>query len=187
MTGRKGRISPRSRIYFGCEGSSEVGFGRIIQDLADIAKLHIHIDTDDFGTRAGASRARVEFAIQQIKRKESSRGSFVHKAILMDFDQIERNEQEFDLVNQLARKADIQIIWQRPCHEALLPRHLPGCVDRRPQTTELSLTQLKTQWPEYRKPMTRFQLSRRIGIRELRQAANVEPELTAFLKAIGII
>ena len=54
MTGRKGRISPRSRIYFGCEVSSEVGFGRIIQDLADIAKLHIHIDTDDFGTRAGS-------------------------------------------------------------------------------------------------------------------------------------
>ncbi len=185
MIRRRGRIPSRSRIYLGCEGSSEVGYGLIIQELADDAKSHLYIDTDDFGTRAGAPRTRVDIAINRIRKKESSRGPFLHKAILMDFDQVERNEQEYARVNQLAREADIHIIWQRPCHEALLLWHLPGCADRRPQTTVLAEAQLKKEWPEYLKPMNRVKLAQRINLAGLRQAANVEPELAKFLHAIG--
>ncbi len=187
MIGRRGRIPSRSRIYLGCEGASEVGYGQRILDLAGDAGLHIHIDTDDLGMRGGTPRSRIEIAIQRIRKKESTRNSFAHRAVLIDFDQIDNNQQELSRVSRMAQEEGIQIIWQRPCHEALLLRHLSGCDDRRPPTTALAEAQLKIEWPEYRKPMNRARLAHRIGTAELRRAANVEPELSAFLNAIRFI
>ena len=97
MTRRRGRIPSRSRIYLGCEGASEVGYSQRILDLAGDTGLHIHIDSDDLGTRGGSPRSRVEIAINRIRNKEATRNSFIHKAVLVDFDQIENNEQEFAL------------------------------------------------------------------------------------------
>ena len=42
MSGR-GQIARRIRIFLGCEGESEQGYGRILQEFADDAGLHVHL------------------------------------------------------------------------------------------------------------------------------------------------
>ena len=86
----------------------------------------------------------------------------------------------------LAREHDIRLIWQEPCHEALLLRHLPGRASDRPPTSKLALTALKAVWKEYEKPMSAASLSRRIDMAGLRRAAAAEPGLREFLNDIGV-
>lgn len=42
MSGR-GLIARRIRIFLGCEGESEQGYGRTLQEFADEAGLHVHL------------------------------------------------------------------------------------------------------------------------------------------------
>jgi hypothetical protein len=81
----------------------------------------------------------------------------------------------------------VRIIWQDPCHEAVLLRHLPGCSDRRPPTSGVALTAVRQAWPDYEKPMARAQLTTRINLDAIRRAADVEPDLHGFLVEIGLL
>ena len=87
---------------------------------------------------------------------------------------------------RLAGDHGIKLIWQAPCHEALLLRHLPGRASDRPPTSKLAQSALKAVWPEYEKPMSPASLSKRIDLAGLRRAAAVEPGLKEFLSDIGL-
>ena len=105
----------------------------------------------------------------------------------MDSDQAEEEPERAYRARRLAELNGILLIWQRPCHEALLLRHMPGCSNRKPPSCSVAHRALKKVWPEYEKPMPRAQLSARIVIGAIQQAAGVEPELRAFLIAIGLL
>ena len=105
----------------------------------------------------------------------------------MDSDQAVILQQRAAQARQLATRENIKLIWQNPCHEAVLLRHMPGCSDRRPPTCPVAERALKAEWPEYDKPMPRAQLVKRISFDAIRQAAIVEPELRAFLENIGLL
>ena len=182
---RRGRIPPRTRVYLGCEGRSEVGYGQRLQDLANDSGLHIYIDTDDLSTGATEPQGRLRRAIDQITRKEATRSGYRYKAVIMDFDQVQDTAALLDRITREAATHNIHLIWQRPCHEALLLRHLPDCVNLQPPTTANALARLRQVWPEYSKGMSRAQLSHRIGIEEVRQAATVEVDLREFLRIIS--
>lgn len=174
-------------MYLGCEGDSERAYGQILNDLLRAANRPVHLLVDPLVPGAGDPLTRVERALKRLPRLETQRSRFHLKAILMDSDQAKDAPQRAARAAQLAAQHRIMIIWQNPCHEALLLRHMPGCAKRSPQTSADAERDLTQVWPEYRKPMTRAGLARRIDLDRVRQAAGVESELRAFLNAVGLL
>jgi hypothetical protein len=173
-------------MYLGCEGESEAAYGQMLDDLLRSAGLAVHLRVDVLAPGAGDPLTRVRRAADRIARIEKQRVRFHARAILMDSDRVAGEHHRTAEAANLAARSGIQIIWQAPCHEALLLRHMPGCEGRRPPTCPAAERALKQIWPEYQKPMTRMSLARRINSEGVRRAARVEPELLAFLRNIGL-
>jgi hypothetical protein len=85
----------------------------------------------------------------------------------------------------IAQAARMRIIWQRPCHEALLLRHLAGCQRLQPATSPLALVELRQRWPDYTKGMPALRLGDRIDDEAIQRVLQVEAELAGFLADIG--
>ena len=176
---------PRRRIFLGCEGASERAYGQVIYDLANEASLSIHIDVVPLNPGAGDPLARIKKSIQIITKKMRDGIPFEQQFVLMDRDQANRDPVGAMSAERLANEHEILIIWQRPCHEALLLRHLPQCERLMPTTSVDAKRGLLRSWPNYQKPMTSVRLAERIGLPEVQRASAVEPELQAFLQRIG--
>lgn len=179
-------IQPKKPVFLGCEGESEVAYGQVLNDLLRAAAFPIHLHVEVLAPGAGDPLARVQRALQRITERERRRVKFQLKAILLDSDQAALEPARVARARRLAVQHDIALIWQNPCHEALLLRHMPSCADRRPANSRAAQQMLRRSWPEYEKPMTRAQLAKRIDLDAIRQAAGVEPELRAFLVDIGL-
>ena len=93
----------------------------------------------------------------------------------------ERDQQ----IGPLADKLNIHVIWQRPCHEALLLRHLEGCQQLQPATSQLALAALSDRWPDYAKGMSAVGLAEMIDAAALARVLAVEVELAEFLAKVG--
>jgi hypothetical protein len=85
----------------------------------------------------------------------------------------------------LAAADRLTFIWAMPCFESFLLRHLPACQTLRPMTCANALVALRHRWPTYSKPMSRTGLAPHIGRTQIRLAATVEADLSAFLRAIN--
>ena len=107
--------------------------------------------------------------------------------MLLEEDQTVLAPARAETARQLATQKNITIVWQRPCFEAVLLRHLLGCHTRRPPDTTGAGNALQGEWPEYAKPMDRAALARRLDLAAAMRAAGVEPELAALLRAIGLL
>jgi hypothetical protein len=107
------------------------------------------------------------------------------RAALLDFDRLGEAPERDARIDGLAASRGLKLIWQRPCHEALLLRHLEGCRDRRPATPALGIAELARYWPGYAKGLSATRLAERINEIAVRQALGVEPELADFLASIG--
>jgi hypothetical protein len=88
---------------------------------------------------------------------------------------------------RIAQAAGLHLLWQEPCHEALLLRHLEGCQTLRPQSPAAALDELMRRWPDFSKGSSADRLSIRIGAQQIAAAASVEPSLREFLDAIGFL
>ena len=187
MKRRRPIIEPKKSVYFGCEGDSEVAYGQVINDLLRSRNLPVYLHVESLAPGAGDPLARIQRALQRIAEREKKRGKLQLKAILMDSDQTGAEPERATRANRLAAQHNIMIIWQDPCHEALLLRHMPGCSDRKPLTCHIAQKALKRFWPEYEKPMSRVRLAKRINLDTIGQAAGVVPELRAFLEDIGLL
>jgi len=183
MRRRPPHIPQRRRIFLGCEGYSEHGYGTLLARIAREARIHVHIDARVLQPGAGDPRALVEKAAQIIAHNETHRERFEIKAVLLDLGSPEINAAATTRAEQ--HGIDF-LIWQSPDHEALLLRHLPGCQQQRPPRRH-TLATLQRQWGEYEKPMSAQNLAVRISLNEIRQACAVEPNLRAFLTAIGML
>ena len=53
-------------------------------------------------------------------------------------------------------------------------------------TSPDSLQTLQRDWPEYRKPMTRHDLRRRLDLEAVRRAGGVHPDLAQLLAVLGL-
>jgi hypothetical protein len=186
MSQRRGSILPRRRIFIGCEGEGEQAYAALLQRIADdCQRPHIALDLQVLG--GGDPLALVQAAIQKERGQTKKHGGFRIKAVFIDYDKIGQAPARDREMHALAVANQLQLIWQRPCLEGLLLRHLPGCQGHRPPTSALAFNALQAEWPEYQKPMPARRLSTRIGITEIRAAAIVEPDLNAFLTSIGFI
>lgn len=180
------RIQQRTRVYLGCEGESEQSYVARLSQIADAAGLHLHFDNDLLRPGGGDTLALVELAIRRIKEKEAKRGAFVFRAILLDRDRIGVTPERDLQIGQLSRKNKLHLIWQEPCHEGFLLRHLEGHQTARPATSDLAEQALKGAWPEYQKAMPAIQLAGRIDLQSVWRACSVEAALSAFLDQIRL-
>jgi hypothetical protein len=158
-----------------------------LNDLLRDRTLPFHLEVVNLSPGAGDPSARLRKAAQEIVRRRKRRSEFGLRVALLDSDQIDRDVQLRRQANRLAQELDIRIIWQEPCHEAFLLRHLDGFAQNRPPTCAFAEAILKSDWPDYRKPMTKIQLARRIDLDAVRRAAAVEPSLSAFLSEVNLI
>ena len=181
------RIQQRKRIYLGCEGQSEQSYGARLAQIADAAGLHLYFDNDILQPGGGDPLALVQLALRRIKHTETKRGTFAFRAILLDRDkfggQLERDAQ----VGPMARASRLHLIWQEPCHEGFLLRHLEGHHIARPLTSDLAGQALRAVWAEYQKAMPTMYLARRIDLQAIERAAAVEDDFRAFLQKIGFL
>ncbi len=171
----------RRPVFLGCEGESEQAYSQV---LGDIVRQHIpsiHLEVVLLGAGAGSPLAKIRKATKKIAEYERKRSRLWRKAVLIDSDTAEQNPVQKADVESLASQYEIRIIWQSPCHEAFLLRHLPNCSQLRPPTSVLSNSTLVRNWPTYQKPMTRVEIARMIDIDRIKQALQVEDELRAFL------
>lgn len=180
------RIPQRMRIYLGCEGPSEQSYGKRLGEIADGAGLHLFLDCDVLRPGGGDPLALVQLAVCRIRRIEAKRTTFAFRAILLDRDKLGIKPERDAQIEPLATRNRLHLIWQEPCHEGFLLRHLEGHETARPLTSELASQALKRIWAEYQKPMAAMHLAGRIDIDALRRACSVEAALAAFLDQIGL-
>lgn len=183
---RPAHIPKRKRIFLGCEGESERAYGQFIHRLSDREELSNHIDTVIL--HGGSPRTIVDGAIIKSKEREQ-RGSYNFKALLLDSDKLSESpkgaENEMRELESLASTQKIHLIWQSPCHEGFLLRHLPGCQTLNPPNSVAAGSELLKYWPEYRKPMPVNVLLDKISLEDLLRYAEKENSLNTLLKKIG--
>ena len=185
MRRRRATIPARTRIFLGCEGESEQGYGALLTRLAEEAGLHLAIHSVLLRPGGGDPLDLVTLAVELSRRAESTRGAFATKAVLLDRDKLGITPERDQRLFPLAAANGLRLIWQNPTHEALLLRHLAGCHQLRPQTAALALAELARRWADYRKPMSAVRLSTRLGIAEIRRVCAVEESLQEFLRECG--
>jgi hypothetical protein len=170
----------RRRIFLGCEGESERSYGAFLHQIKAQSGL-LHIEAVLLLPGGGDPLAIIERTYAAIKRNERRYGRYAVRAVLLDNDRYNPNDDRGRQVGSLLLEGNILPIWQSPCHEALLLRHLSGCDSLRPPTVAQAMTALRRHWPDYQKGASAAYLAARIGVEHVRQAAKVEPDLAAFL------
>ena len=186
MTRRRPSIPERRPVFIGCEGESEVAYAGLLQDMLREAGLPVQLIVHDLGRGAGDPLARVQLAVKRLAQLRRTRIAPPERFILLDGDQAVRDRVRAESARHLAVQHNIAIIWQKPCFEALLLRHLPGCTTRQPPDTQEALRALEREWPGYKKPASRATLARRIDQDAVCRAAGVERELLGLLRCLGL-
>jgi hypothetical protein len=159
-------------------------YGALLQIIADEPlQLCVHLDLQLLG--GGDPLAIVEAAVEKARERARNRGRFVHRAVLLDSDRHGYAPERDNRIAPLAQANGLLLIWQRPCHEALLLRHLPGCQTLRPSSSAAAEAALVRQWAEYKKPMPARRLAEKLGLSEIQAAARVEDDLRGFLSLLG--
>ncbi|WP_353447075.1 RloB domain-containing protein [Sphingomonas aerolata] len=187
MSGRRRAVRPqRTRFFIGCEGESEQGYVALLQRMADAGGLHVHLDAIVLQPGGGDPCAIVEQALKRMKAREKQAGDpYAFRFVLLDADK--RGQQPQRDARAVTLAADIlHLIWQDPCYEAVLLRHLQGCAQLRPPLTPDALVQLRQRWPEYGKPMPAARLATRVDTDALQRVRPVEPDLATLLDAVGL-
>ena len=179
-------IPLRQRIFLGCEGKSEEGYGHFLQRLAVASKLKTHIQVRRLQPSAGDPRFLAKRAIQLVQEQEKGdRRRFHYKALILDADRLDELPDRGDSVFRLLEQEGFLAIWQRPDHEGLLLRHFPGH-ERDDPPQGASMNALHKAWPEYHKNMDAMALAKQFSLEDVQRVAKVLPELQDLLEAIGL-
>lgn len=182
MRGRR-IIERRARIFLGCEGESEQGYGVLLQRLADAESLKIHIVIRNLQP-AGDPLALAERAVLYFD-KENRKAPLAGKAILLDADRLSDPPDRGRRACALLQQEGFLTIWQKPDHEGLLLRHFAGH-DHDDPARGRSMAALQAVWPEYHKNMAAVDLHRQLSLDHITRAAGVTQELMKLLRMIGL-
>lgn len=186
MRGRRGARPQRKRLFVGCEGDSERGYAALLQRYAECDGLLVHIDPVLLQPGGGDPCALVERALTLLAQRERRHGEpYAERFVILDTDKLRQSPQRDARARQIAERAGLLLVWQNPCHEAMLLRHLETCANLQPPTTPLAIQQLRHRWPAYEKGMAAVRLAERIDLAGARRVAQNDVELAALLAAIG--
>ena len=177
-------MQKRKLILLGCEGKSERAYVALLNRFVRTAQLAVQIQSLSL-EHAGDPLSRVELLLKKIRLGGKQ---FQWMGILLDSDQIQgqRADSRARSARRLSGKHGINLVWQNPCHEGLLLRHMPGQEKTQPVHCADAQKKLVAVWSEYRKPMTAEQLSKRIRLEDVQRAARVEPGLKKLLQTAGL-
>ena len=178
------RITRRKRIFFACEGESEQSYGTLLHRLIE-QEGRLHIEAVIPHGAGGDPLAIVERSVRSLQSRENRGSRYLAKAILLDADKLGENPQRDRQIDALADRHGLHIIWQRPCHEAFLLRHVPGHQSLRPATSKEAYERLIAVWRGYRKGAATALLLSYIGLDGIALACKEERELQRFLQAIS--
>jgi RloB-like protein len=188
MSKRRHPTMPQRRpVFVGCEGASEVQYVGVLRDLARDQSVPVYVTIQDLGCGAGDPLTRVDLAVRKIKAFEAKRECYADRFVLLDDDQTESKPELADKANRIAHRNGITIVWQSPCFEAVLLRHLSGCTSQRPPSSAVALQRLRAYWPDYEKSMSKAQLARRVDCDALQRVAVEEPALRSLLICLGLV
>lgn len=177
-------IERRARIFLGCEGESEQGYGAFLQRLADAKGLKVHVVAVNLQP-AGDPMKLAQKAVMALDREVKRGGPFAAQAVMFDTDLLaDLRDKGREVKDILARKGFITI-WQRPDHEGFLLRHFDGH-QRDDPPRGVSMDALKTLWSGYHKNMSAAELQAKLGLEHVLRASGVEPELNTLLKGLGL-
>ena len=184
MTAPQATRQKKKLILLGCEGKSERAYAALLNQFVHEAGLSVQIRPLNLES-AGAPLSRVQLLL---KKTRTDRKQYPWMGILLDADQIQggHSASRAHDTRHLAEKHDINLIWQNPCHEGLLLRHMPGQDKIQPVNCIDAQRKLVTIWDKYQKPMNANQLSQRISLEDVQRAARAEPDLEKLLKATGL-
>jgi hypothetical protein len=135
--------------------------------------------------RGGDPLAIVERAVRYMAARYRKRVRYAICALLLDGDRRGQAPDRDAQMEKLAADARLRLIWQNPCHEALLLRHFEGCQHLHPSTSERAMTELRRHWPKYSKGLPAKRLVEQIDESAVRRSLQVELELAGFLADIG--
>lgn len=181
---RTRRLRPqRSRVFVGCEGRSEIAYVALLAQCIEAHRHDRHIDSVDL--RGGDPLTLIERALDVTKRRERQRGEYSVRSVFLDRDRFGESPHRDGQALQLANTHGVLLVWQEPCFEAFLLRHLPGFENARPRTKGSARDALQARWPTYVKPQDTLQLSSRIAAQDVQRVRQVETWLDAFLNAVG--
>lgn len=182
------RIPQRRRLFVGCEGESERSYGAFLTRLIEEGELAVHLDTVVLQPGGGDPCAIVELAVQRIAQKQKNRGEpYDRKIVLLDADRLGAVPDRDQRLLQISRREDLHLVWQRPCHEAMLLRHIDGCAQLAPPDSTAAVRELRRRWDDYRKGMSAARLAERLDLDAVARAAAVENDLAVFLAEIGLV
>ncbi len=178
-------ISIRARFFVAVEGESEQFFVKWLQALSEKEKeLHIHLDTFPLG--GGGFKSMLQKAVRLHKHRRRTTGVYRDRFLIVDCDRAEQGDWSIQELRREAAKHGITVCVQNPNHEGLLLRMMPGMERETPDAASAG-TKLKSRWPNYRKPMNARELGRQFSLDDLLRVANVDPDLKALLKKIGLM
>lgn len=107
---RRRHIPQRRRIFLGCEGESERGYGARLVKLVEDRHSRIYVDLQILQPGGGDPLALVQLAVRRMLRQTERRGAYVAQAVLLDNDKLEqsppRDQQAISLADQNGFIAD---------------------------------------------------------------------------------
>ncbi len=186
MSRRRPFLPQRVPIFIGCEGESERGYVRFLGRLAEAEGLAVHLDPEVLQPGGGDPLAIVELAVKRLSQGRRKQTVYAVKFVMLDRDKWGQAPARDAQVVAVAARAGLSLIWQDPCHEAMVLRHLETCANLLPQTTPLAMAALRQRWPDYSKPMDGAGLARRLDHAAVLRAIAVEPELALMVQAIRL-
>jgi len=98
MKRRHATIPPRRRIFLGCEGESEQGYGALLTRIAGQLELHLAPQVILLRPGGGDPLGLVRLAVAKSRQEEAKRGAFFAKAVLLDQDQIGQSPERDQLM-----------------------------------------------------------------------------------------
>ena len=176
-------IKTRTRFFVAVEGESEQSFVTWLQMLSE-GKLHIHLDCAPLG--GGGFKSMLCKAVRFHKRRCRTSGPYRDCFLIVDGDRAEQGDWSVEKLRREAAKHKITVCVQNPNHEGLLLRMIHGLEHDVPDAASAK-TKLKGRWPSYHKPVNAHTLNRQFSLDDLLRVANVDSDLEALLKRIGLL
>ncbi|HTH49719.1 MAG TPA: hypothetical protein VMB21_19555 [Candidatus Limnocylindria bacterium] len=164
------------------EGMSEQAFVIWLQTLLG-EDLHIHLHPEPLN--GGGYESMYKEAVRLLKREQRKSGDFADRFLILDWDREREDSWSLEKLRSEAAKSKIKAIVQKPNHEGLLLRLLPGKERDCPDAGSVK-RKLQIQWPSYEKPMNARDLSRKFSRDDLLRLARVDDELRRLLAGIGL-
>lgn len=177
--GRRPRLQ-RTTVFLGCEGGSELGYGRWLNRQARKENVLLHIGCHDL--HGGPPLTLVRKAKRKLDQPSAD---FTHRAILLDQDRFSENPENDAEAIGLADELGIVLIRQHPCHEGFVLRHFDGCERIQIRTSNDAERRLRRVWPDYRKGLFADEYEEILGEEHLRRIRSVHREFDRFLTTIG--